>query len=335
MKRWHIHVGLGTIATAAVIAALAGAFSDPVVKWATVEVGGHHGVPVTTITVPATVVKDAKASAIDGGMRNEAPAGAPLGQLNAAKAQQEKLAATDQLPIVTPLAAPEQRGCRTMLVQNYSTRFGVRPRLFVLHYTVSGNRPGWDDVNAIVTLFNDWAFQASSNYVIDNEGHCAYIVRESDKAWTQAAYNPDAISVEVINTGSEPTYAGTAGLAKIGLVASDALCRWKIPVQQGATSGGLVVRPGIVDHKSLGIIGGGHSDIGHYSVPKVILAVQAARAKYGCGRPPVKRPVPKLTRRQQRAVLRTQIRALRTHGQTWSSIFATPVYRRYVALGGR
>jgi N-acetyl-anhydromuramyl-L-alanine amidase AmpD len=64
----------------------------------------------------------------------------------------------------------------------------------VLHYTVSPNRVGWSDVNAVVAEFANPAFQASSNYVIDGEGHCAYIVRESDKAWTQAAANPFAIS---------------------------------------------------------------------------------------------------------------------------------------------
>jgi len=146
-------------------------------------------------------------------------------------------------------------------------------------------------VNSVVALFNTWAFQASSNYVIDSEGNCAYIVREVDKAWTQAALNPDAVSVEVINTGHEPVYAAAVGLEKIGLIVSDATCRWKIPVQQGATSGGLVTRSGIVDHSSLGVAGGGHHDITPYAVPQVIAAVKAARAKYGCGSKP--KPVPK------------------------------------------
>lgn len=293
MKRWHIHVGLGVLVIVGLLVAL-GVFSTPQArKWVELRVGGPHGTHVVTINVPVVAVKQTAGLDDHAGARDETPPHAPPAFLNAAQEQQDSLAATDQLPIVTPDAAPEQRGCRTELVQNFSTRRGVRPRVFVLHYTVSPNRAGWSDVNAVVSEFDTWAFQASSNYVIDGEGNCAYIVRESDKAWTQAAYNPLAISVEVINSGHESRYIDPAGLARLALVASDALCRWEIPVQQGATSGGTVTKPGIVDHASLGVVGGGHHDITPYSVPQVIAAVKAARAKYGCGQPAKPKPVPK------------------------------------------
>jgi peptidoglycan hydrolase-like protein with peptidoglycan-binding domain len=162
-------------------------------------------------------------------------------------------------------------------VQNFSSRRGVPPRIFVLHYTVSANRPGWSDVYAVSSLFDRPAFSASSNYVIDNEGHCAYIVRESDKAWTQAAANPFSISAEIINTGHEPTLAAKAGLEKLGLVIDDAAKRWDIPLQEGLVRGCVVVRPGIVDHHSLGACGGGHFDITPYSVPQVIAAARKHR----------------------------------------------------------
>jgi hypothetical protein len=246
---------------------------------ATVTIGGPHGTPTQTVEVPKDAVEQAMASDVGDheGLRSENPPDLPKAQQDAAEAQQEELAASDQLPIITPDAAPQQRGCTTRLVQNFSSRRGVRPRLFVLHYTVSANRAGWDDVNAIVGLFDRPSFAASSNYVIDNEGHCAYIVRESDKAWTQAAANPVSISVEVINTGHESTYAGTDGLAKIALVASDAMKRWEIPLQRGLVVGCVVKRPGIVDHNSLGACGGGHHDITPYSVDQVILAVAKSR----------------------------------------------------------
>jgi hypothetical protein len=292
-RRYWPHGLFGILLTLAVLVAL-GVFSSPHArKWVELKVGGPHGTHVVTIKVPAAAVKQTEG--LDGheGARDETPPHAPAAALNAAQQQQDALAATDQLPIVTPDAAPEQRGCRTELVQNFSTRRGVRPRAFALHYTVSPNIPGWADVNSVVHEFDTWAFQASSNYVIDGEGHCAYIVRESDKAWTQAAYNPLMMSVEVINSGHEPVYAAPPGLAKIGLVLSDALCRWEIPVQLGAVSGGVVTRPGILDHAALGIMGGGHHDITPYSVPQVIAAVKAARAKYGCGHAPKPKPVPK------------------------------------------
>ncbi len=245
-----------------------------------VQLKGVHGTGPVRLEVPKKAV-DAARARLEQDLRSENPEGVPPAQLDAAREQQEKLAETDQLPIVFPGAAPEQRGCTTRLVRNYSSRRGVRPRVFVLHFTVSANRPGWSDVNAIVSLFDTASFQASSNYVIDNEGNCAYIVRESDKAWTQAAANPISISAEVVNTGREPTYAGSAGLQKIAMVVSDALKRWEIPVQPGLVTGCTVQTAGIVDHRALGPCGGGHTDISPYSVPAVIAAVKAYRATEG------------------------------------------------------
>ena len=250
------------------------------------EFGGPHGTPTTTIEVPAEQV-DAAEAALETKLRDETPVGVEDALLDNVRDQQDALALDDQLPLVTPLAAPSQEGCVTRLVGNYSSRRGVRPRLFVLHYTVSPNRPGWDDVNAIAGLFDRPSFAASSTYIIDAEGNCAYIVRESDKPWTQAALNPVSISVEHINSGRELSYAGVAGRAKLARVASDSMCRWEIPLQKGHVRNGLVVKAGLVDHRSLGPAGGGHVDISPYSVDPVLAAIQRARAVRGCsgGRP--------------------------------------------------
>lgn len=267
---------LALAATVTIVVSVDGG-SDGLHPHITVTVKTASGAP-KTITTPAPIVKQAAIGLDDHqGARDETPAGVPAPVLEAGREQQEALAATDQLPIVSPAAAPVQAGCTSKFVRNYSTRRGVRPRLWVLHYTVSPNRPGWDDVNAIVSLFDQPAFAASSNYVVDAEGHCAYIVRESDKAWTQAAANPVAISVEVINTGSEATYVAAAGLAKLARVISDSTARWDIPLQTGAVSGCTVTRPGIVDHHTLGACGGGHFDITPFQTGAVIAAAIAYR----------------------------------------------------------
>lgn len=279
---------LGLAGVAFVILEAVNATTDseqpPKVDKVAVTLGGpaaqaEPGAPAATkLAVPPAALLSASKSDVGGhdDARNETPPGASRAGLEAARVQQDALAASDQLPIVTPDAAPSQAGCRTSLVANYSSRRGVRPRLFVLHYTVSANRPGWSDVDAIVSIFNQPSFAASSNYVIDNEGNCAYIVRESDKAWTQAAANPVSISVEVVNTGHDPTYVG-AGLRKLGRVVSDATARWSIPLQRGKVAGCVVVAPGIVDHHSLGACGGGHVDITPYSVDQVLSAAIAYR----------------------------------------------------------
>lgn len=232
-----------------------------------------------TLTIPTPALDAAKASGADdhAGSRDEAPDGVAPEELRAGQRQQDDLAQRDDLPVVTPAAAPTQRGCRSRFVRNVSSRRGVRPRLWVIHYTVSANRPGWGDVDAITGLFNTPSFAASSNYVVDADGNCNYIVRESDKAWTQATFNPVSISVEIIATGREGRLAGPAGYRRLGQVISDSAKRWDIPLRQGAVKGCTVTRSGIVTHQMLGACGGGHSDISPYGLAAVIDAAKAAR----------------------------------------------------------
>jgi hypothetical protein len=254
------------------------------------------------------------------GERNETPPGVTPAQLEAGRQQQERLAQNDQLPTVSPFTAPSERGCTTALVRNYSTRRGVKPRIFVLHYTVSPNRPGIGDVNAVVNLFNTPSFAASSNYVIDREGNCKYIVRESDKAWAQAAANSLAISVEVINSGREPSYISGAGLTKLATVMADATKRWSIPLQIGAVSGCTVTRAGIVTHQMLGACGGGHVDISPYGTSVVEQVIAAAKRVRGGGSA---KPVTSTDR-----VTCRKLNWWRTHGRPHGAAEANAVRRR-------
>lgn len=165
-----------------------------------------------------------------------------------------------------PLASPYQRGCLTRSNSvNFSYRNGTRPSIIVIHLTVSPNVVGWSDVNGVWGFLNRGSTQASANYIIDAEGHCIYAVPESDKAWAQVSYNSaSACAIEVINTGNEPTYAGTAGLDKLATVVHDCAARWHIPLQRAVVSGGRVIKPGLSDHFHLGLAGGGHVDIHNF-----------------------------------------------------------------------
>lgn len=225
---------------------------------------GAPPVPDKIVLGPAAQDELAKATddgaGAHAGERDEAPPGVPFGELALAAEQQTELAKSGEVPTVTPLAAPYQRGCRTRLVGNYSSRNGVPPRLFVLHFTVSSNRAGFADVDAITAYFNSTKSQASSNYVVDDVGNCNYIVRETSKAWTQGAFNPVSISVEQIATGRESDYAKAAGYRKLGRILHDASRRWHFPLRRGATSGCTVTRSGVVDHDSLGC-GNSHTDV--------------------------------------------------------------------------
>lgn len=176
-------------------------------------------------------------------------------------------------------ATPTQRGCRTRFVQNRSSRNGARPALLVMHYTVSPNRPGRGDVDGITAYFNNPRAQASSNYIVDEEGHCNYVVSEQAKAWTQGFFNPWSISWEVINTGRENDYIGPAngaGLRKLGVLVSDSARRWGIPLRRARVVGCRVVVSGIIDHDTLPC-GNFHTDIKPYSLSQVLAAAQRAR----------------------------------------------------------
>lgn len=247
--------------------------SSPHVTIVRTQVETPNG-PVTVTTTQQSV---RQAGDLDGhsDMRDETPDGLSPDLSDSQHEAVERDAALDNLPPLAPLAAPEQAGCVTRLVSNFSSRGGVAPRQIWLHYTVSQNRTGWDDVNAIVNLFDRPAFQASSHYVYDFEGHCALIVRESDKAWTQAAANPWAISFEVIASGSESHFVQGAALTKLGGIIKQIGKRWRIPLTRGGVSANCSpAQAGIVMHADGGACAGGHNDINPFSLTPIIRAAQ-------------------------------------------------------------
>lgn len=229
----------------------------------TVNQARHDGQPSTEVTAPAALVEAADPhveDSLDGGATTPA--------------QKDAVAEGHAKGNALPTAGAVQgfKGCVTrILPANYSSRPGVRPVWFVLHYTVSHNVAGWSDVNAIINLFSNPARQASSNFVIDAEGNCAYIVPIEAKAWTQAGGNPWSVSVEVIAYGDEDNYLGPAGWAKLRSVASQVSARTGIPLRRGSVAGGCVPgRAGIVQHKDFGLCGGGHVDITPFSVDSAV-----------------------------------------------------------------
>jgi hypothetical protein len=334
-RYWRHHL----VALVVAGAVLFGAIGYGAKHYVTYKLRGPHG--SVTLSVPSALAKQT-ATALAGhrGLRDQSPPGAPPTVVKAAQAQDRRLAAHDRFPLHFPDVAPAQRGCITRLVVNYSSRNGVAPHAVILHYTVSRNITGWADAYSVIGVFDTRANQVSSNYVYDAEGHCAYIVRETDKAWTQAAANPFSISFEVIDTGFERLYLPSKALAKLALIISDVCDRWHIPVQLGAFVNGKLMRYGIMDHELLGVAGGAHHDIsprirargrehfdnvaGRARVRQVIAAVRAYRAE----------PT-KVTRAARRARARAAVLALRRRHLPWAAVKATPQWRLYVSLGGR
>lgn len=221
-----------------------------------------------SVEVPATAVADTKVS-LESDLRNEAPPEAVIGAPDQITANEQT---TDRVrddlePLPNAGASAGYAGCVTRFVGNQSSRNGVRPIWQVLHYTVSPNRPGWSDVWAVVYRFDVFSSQASSSFVIDAEGHCAYIVPIEAKPWTQAAGNSLSISYEIINSGSESQFMATAGYKKLRSVMRQVSKRAKIPMRAGSV---YPARSGIVQHKDGGLAWGGHVDITPFSSKQVI-----------------------------------------------------------------
>jgi hypothetical protein len=178
-------------------------------------------------------------------------------------------------PPTTTGAAPSQSGCTTALVRNYSSRNGAPVLLGMFHWTGSQFGSG----QAIVSWFDQSRSQASSNYIVDRRGRCWLTVAESLKAWTQAYYNPWAVSNEIVNPGVLPLFADKAQFDATVRLAVAWHHHWGIPYRRGAVANGRVTRSGFLAHKDLGSLGGGHPDLGAYDYMIIVRAAQALDGK--------------------------------------------------------
>lgn len=166
-----------------------------------------------------------------------------------------------------------------MISPNRSSRGGLLPTLIVIHATISPNRPGLSDLEAIGSWFQNTSSQVSAHVCTDNEGNSARYVDGRDKAWHCMAYNGVSLGIEQVlpdTTGREITadlYKETARWvaywSKI----------WHIPIQIAQVREGRVTRPGVCRHSGLGPLGGGHSDPGHYDMNGMLRLAKFYRSK--------------------------------------------------------
>jgi len=161
---------------------------------------------------------------------------------------------------VTAISAPKLNPERTVISPNWSSRGGNRPRLIVLHITVSHNRPGLGDIDAILGWFGQERSQCSSHIINDRDGNDARCVWDANKAWTQAAFNPIALAIEQIEFSAGRTRTEWLKESRKQLDNTAAwVAKWSvaygIPLKESTTNG-------VCEHRTLGAAGGGHSDCG-------------------------------------------------------------------------
>ncbi len=160
-------------------------------------------------------------------------------------------------------------------VSNQSSRNGVKPKLIVLHSTESHNRAGTGDLESIASWFNNPAAGASSHVVNDNEGFSAQLVPDSNKAWTQAFYNPQSLSIEQIGFASQGKSDWTdAQLRSTAKYIAYWSKKYGIPITSSTTHG-------VTLHSRLGAAGGGHHDPGNNYPFERVLELARGYAKNG------------------------------------------------------
>lgn len=162
---------------------------------------------------------------------------------------------------------------------NFSSREGARCTLIVVHATAGHNVPGLTDLTGLGNFFGTSASQVSSHAATDNEGNSARFVADANKAWHCAGYNRMALGLEQVLPGN-----GTEVTDRLYWESARWLAAWSrlhgVPLQAGAVSAGRVTRAGVVTHKSLGAIGGGHMDPGpNYDMTHLIRLARYFKAE--------------------------------------------------------
>lgn len=166
-------------------------------------------------------------------------------------------------------------------VQNKSSRHGAKPKLIVVHSTQGQNLPGITDLRSLGSWFNNPNSDASSNVGVDNEGNSARYVRDTDKAWTQAYYNPWSLSIECV---------GVANVTDWSELLYKEVARWIAfwadkhsirPYKASVTKDGHITREGVIRHSELGNLGGNHHDPGsEFDLAHVMDMARAYLKKY-------------------------------------------------------
>jgi hypothetical protein len=150
------------------------------------------------------------------------------------------------------------------IVRSRSSRNGIKPVLLVLHTTEG---PG-DALLGLASYFDNIENQASSHVANNHLGESVRMVPDFEKAWTCSGYNSLTLNIEQMGFASSNKAQWFKRCDKQLSNTAAWLAEWsvayRIPLRKGRASSSFisVSRSGVVQHKDLGTVGGGHSDCG-------------------------------------------------------------------------
>ena len=165
----------------------------------------------------------------------------------------------------------------THISSNRSSRLGRKPILIVLHATVSHNQLGLRDLRALGNYFALPSTRASAHVATDAEGNSGRFVWDKDKAWHCGWYNGRSLGAEQV------WYPGDIWTPEQIRETARWVAHWSkkygIPIRVGKTYAGVVTKSGVVTHRSLGRLGGGHTDPPHYPMTTLITKARYFRSQ--------------------------------------------------------
>ena len=169
---------------------------------------------------------------------------------------------------------------------NYSSRYGQKVRLIVIHST-----EGAQTQQALGNFFANPASQVSSHVGIDNAAAWSVgeYVKPGNSAWTAGNANPCSIQAELCTpSGASANWSRATWLSKNNMINKTAAWvaeeakRYGIPIVALSSSQAQGGARGVCMHLNLGAWGGGHVDCGSgFPMNEVI-----KRAKAGGGAAP-------------------------------------------------
>jgi hypothetical protein len=153
---------------------------------------------------------------------------------------------------------------------NYSAGRNGKPRLIVLH-TAEGSRT----IESLGRFFASRSAEASSHAGADDTPNTIgeYVAR-SNRAWTQAAYNGTAVSIELCAFARWPLAEWEKHpilLSNVAKWIAEEAAYFGIPIKALTPMQAQGASAGVCQHKDLGAAGGGHSDCGpNFPMGKVL-----------------------------------------------------------------
>lgn len=170
---------------------------------------------------------------------------------------------------------------------NFSSRGGAIVRMLVLH-TTEGART----IESLGNWFGQTSTQASSHVGADDKPNTVgEYVRQVDKAWTCAEFNPVSLNIELCAWASWSTAEWNSHpkiLDNCAQWIAEECKRYDLPITRLTPAQAQGSGRGVCQHSDLGSRGGGHHDCGPgFPMDKVL---EMARSYAGGSTPPTPTP---------------------------------------------